>query len=192
MRLSKQRRRLSTDIAQERLECYNSVVRRNLSGADRGLSVMQHFVEILRKRWSSEGIAVPPGASEEQLAAFENRNRIRLPHDMQLFYSMVDGMGRGDVMDSELIMFYNLGSILPSASNIDQAHLATCKLLYQCYTFGSHSCGLPSFCVNVFDGPKYGHVGGYYDQKEIRYFEIGNSFSSFVELYVGNQLDRFC
>lgn len=46
----------------------------------------------LIRQWQDENVPLNPGASEVELAAFENRFGLTLPGDFRYFYSLANGM----------------------------------------------------------------------------------------------------
>lgn len=55
---------------------------------------MLALIEKMKDRWSSQGMLIPPGVSEERLVAFESRYSVRLPRDVREFLEAVDGPGQ--------------------------------------------------------------------------------------------------
>lgn len=65
----------------------------------------------LQIQWSGQGVRVRPGATPGQIAAFEQRHDVRMPHELQTVYSRFDGFETDSPMDDELFMLWPLARV---------------------------------------------------------------------------------
>ena len=72
---------------------------------------MFHVGEALRKFWTRQGVRLRPGASEEEMAAFEARYGVRLPSDLREYFAAADGFDGST--DDETITFLGLDEVKP-------------------------------------------------------------------------------
>src|SRR5689334_1384706 len=84
------------------------------SNAPGGLAMSDTF-SALRTYWSERGLTPAPGVSAEDLAAFEARYGLRLPPEVRLYFTTVNGVlgGRDGAWDSDLIAFWPLADVQP-------------------------------------------------------------------------------
>src|SRR5260370_24887007 len=94
---------------------------------------MDELIDRLKVRWSSQGIEIPPGLSEECLEQFERENGVVLPPDVRHFFSRIDGMGRGDIMDDDMITIYDLKYVRSCTEMINEEDRADCQCLSNHY-----------------------------------------------------------
>jgi hypothetical protein len=137
--------------------------------------------ESLRKCWLRQGVGLNPGASADDLAAFEARYHVRLPSDLRDYFAAVNGFGgSGFGTDGEGITFLGLGEVKPLSeywspdvpdaddyfvlADFDiSAHVYAIRLL--------NNSGAGNPVVVVYDG---------------RPVEVAGSFSEFAEGYLEN------
>lgn len=103
---------------------------------------MQSIGERLKAYWSSQGLEIRPGVSEDQLKAFESRYNVRLPRDMREYFSDVDGTG-DDMDDESFICFWSLDRVVPALEYIPDA-MPNRKDAEGFFIFADHS-------IDVFD-----------------------------------------
>ena len=68
------------------------------------------LIERLKDFWSKEGVRIQPGASIEQIDAFESRYRVRLPSDLREYFITIDGMERWE-SDKNMFSFLPINAI---------------------------------------------------------------------------------
>jgi hypothetical protein len=68
-------------------------------------------IERVKARWVAEGVAIRPGNSPEDLAAFEARYGVALPSAFRDYFAAVDGTG--DDYDGGFIRFWPLAEVQP-------------------------------------------------------------------------------
>jgi hypothetical protein len=146
---------------------------------------MTHIIDQIKARWSSQGVAIPPGASHERLDAFEKRFGVSLPADMRLFYAAVNGMGSADQMDENMITLRDIDSVVSCRRFVRAEKLATNPRLADYYVFGGMNLGLPHFCIGLC-GANNDVVALW--KAKARHERICFSFSEFLSLYVGDKL----
>jgi hypothetical protein len=147
---------------------------------------LQELVALLKARWSLAGIPTPPGVSEERIRRFERREDVLLPDDMRLYFSLIDGMGRCDAWDDHLIGLYDLDSVGPCILPTEPEATVDQYRLVEFYIFGSHTFGLPNYCINLWSGPDRGTVIAWYNQERPTCIRLCSSFHGFLKLYVSS------
>lgn len=76
---------------------------------------MSHLGEALQQRWLGQGIKLRPGASEDQVVAFEKMHNVIIPADMRQYLTTSDGFDGAEhwMTDDDLITFLALDEIQP-------------------------------------------------------------------------------
>jgi hypothetical protein len=111
---------------------------------------LRDIVELLRDRWTSEGIALPPGATLSQIDEFEARHGVRLPLDMIRYFRAFNGMGARGPMDSSLYSFWDLASVASVLDEFDSpAVLEFLPDARDFFVFADHAIGSQSICINL-------------------------------------------
>jgi hypothetical protein len=81
---------------------------------------MTDFPTLIRQvieQWRAEDIPIRPAVTSEAITDFELRYRVKLPSDMRIFYSTVDGMG-DHYDDKTFLRFWPLEQIKPIPEHI--------------------------------------------------------------------------
>jgi hypothetical protein len=138
---------------------------------------MDDLIESIKSRWRSEGISIPEGATDAQFLAFEQRFRVRMPHAMRTFYALMNGMGRSDIMDKNLISIVDIDSISPLPRHPN---------LVGFYVFGGFSFGLPHFAIGLNARPD-ALIATY--NKSQSYKCICRQFDELLLMYLRDELD---
>ncbi|HEX7295343.1 MAG TPA: SMI1/KNR4 family protein [Pyrinomonadaceae bacterium] len=137
-----------------------------------------------QQRWLSQGIKLRPGASEEELAAFETKHSVRLPEDMREYLTTIDGFDDSEhwMSDDQLITFLALDEIQPLNKywsptvhvGSDYFVFADCSLSVHVYAIrlASDSAGATDVVV-VYDPPR----------------KVADSFSDFVRAYLDGKTE---
>jgi SMI1/KNR4 family protein SUKH-1 len=83
---------------------------------------MHHVGETLRAHWSSKGLIVPPGNSEDRIIEFERDYSVKLPPDLRDYFLHVNGMDPHwpNAQDQQGYTFWSLDrvkNVLEEATN---------------------------------------------------------------------------
>jgi hypothetical protein len=148
---------------------------------------MNELIEIIKGRWLTEGMEIAPGVNCEQVESFEKRFKVSLPRDMRVFYQSINGMGRSDVWDENLITICDLVSVVPWGTCSPVGRRSLNSGYSDCFIVGGHSFGLPHFCVRL--GDKDNSVLTLYNNGESK--NVCRTFRRFLSLYVADELELF-
>jgi hypothetical protein len=105
----------------------------------------------LKEYWLSQGLAVNPGVSQEELTAFEHKYKVLLPRDLRDYFLTVDGMAQG-VTDNALIRFWSLKEVKPvpeeAPAYSDPLYIENAESLYLFadYCIWSHAYAIRLSC----------------------------------------------
>lgn len=70
--------------------------------------------DCLRAYWEKHGFPPAPGASEAEIAAFEDRHGVRLPPDLRAYFAASDGMADHEQYEyNPFPVFFPLGQVFP-------------------------------------------------------------------------------
>jgi len=153
------------------------------SAADMKLSMLD--LPRLVAHWSSHGIDLPSGATEEEIRQFESRHNVVLPADMRFYFQAVNGMGKRGVMDEDMFSFWRIQDVISVADELpDRTRDYPNTRCY--FMFADHSISLPTYAIrlssNATENTPVASV-----LSDFGAFGIGDLFASFTE-FVTNYL----
>ncbi len=143
---------------------------------------MVSIAEALKKFWRRQGIKLCPGATEDELVAFENKHHVRLPEDLRKYFAATNGFDGSErlMTDDEGITFLGLDEMKP-LSEYWSADVAGGRGYF---VFADYSLSAHVYAVRLVDGSGSGNpVVAVYDRKLI---EVASSFLEFAESYLKN------
>jgi hypothetical protein len=127
-------------------------------------------------QWRQEKVPLNPGATEQELAAFENRLALRLPADFRYFYSLANGMTNSDT-DKFFFNLWSFSQMLTTREGIvckdDPVNNKT-EIVFGDYLIDSHRYRL------LIDKTGQACVNCQLNNNEI----IADSFTHFVHRYL--------
>jgi cell wall assembly regulator SMI1 len=135
----------------------------------------------IRNYWLAHGMKIRPGASVEDLDAFEHLHGVRLPPDVRAFLQAVNGFEEGE-WDEEMVEWYPISKWEPFTNHYSIARTLPDATSY--YLFAD-------YCLHGFDYAM--HLGpGPNDQNTVILWFGGNppwlplasSFSELLEAYL--------
>ena len=137
--------------------------------------------ESLRKFWLRQGVKLNVGASEDELASFEAKYRVRLPSDLRDYFAAANGFDGSEtwMTDDEVITFLGLEEVKPM-SEYWSPDVADADSYF---VFADYSLAAHVYAISLNDLGDRSAVVVVYDTKPIR---VAGSFSEFVEGYLGN------
>ena len=141
---------------------------------------METIGESLKQFWSQQGVKLKLGASEIEIFAFENKYNIRLPEDLKVYFSTVNGFDNSDV-DEEFITFLPLEEIEPLSINWSQVAEAKSYFIFADYSISCHVYAIKLTIDTKFDNPIFIDFN---DNKSPT--QIADSFSEFAQSYIKN------
>jgi hypothetical protein len=128
------------------------------------------------RRWIAAGVAIRAGVSEPAIRAFEDRNGVRLSHDIARYFETVDGMPEG-AMDESGLRFWGLSEVAPALSEIPSLDPAAfdgvfvfADYMIWSHGYGARLVGVPQSEVVVVGGERPLHVS--------------KSFLEFLQMYI--------
>ena len=139
--------------------------------------------ERLNAHWLAQGLAVRPGTTPGQIAAFEARRSVRLPGDLRAYLEVVNGTGRHSDMDDNLFCFWSIEDFSPLCEEYPDAPNFTEPAAY--YLFADHSINCPAYAVRLSEDRVSGSpiLAIYSDNRKYSFHPVADSFSAFVEEY---------
>lgn len=139
----------------------------------------------LVRYWQSSGCALTPGASDQALADFEHRYKVRLPADLREYFTLCNGLpmcaGAGwhwDLLD--LLAFWRLEDVAPLQPDDGlPSRLAapTSYFMFAGFLIDSHVVAIHLTATPDAPCPVIVYAG------EHAVFKVGESFSDFVAVY---------
>lgn len=128
-----------------------------------------------------QGVGLNPGASVDDLAAFEAKYHVRLPSDLREYFATVNGFGGSEYWtDGEGITFLGLAEVKPLSEywSPDVADAVSY------FVFANYDISAHVYAIRLLNTSGYGNpVVVVYDGKPV---EVASSFSEFVEGYLEN------
>src|ERR1041385_6215735 len=104
-------------------------------------------LEALLQYWSSQKLSKAPGVSEQELEAFEKRNKIRIHDEFRHYLSTVNGMIEADNCDSNLFAFWSLEKIKPVADECPE--LESTKGYESYFIFADYMIWSWAYAINL-------------------------------------------
>ena len=154
------------------------------------------MIEQLRANWSATGISIRPGASIEQIKAFEAHYDVRLPVDLREYFVAIDGMNEGET-DNDLLSFHSLDAIKRIPEEL--AHfggvpdyrdiLQTLPDAHAWFVIGDWSINCAVIAIRLTGSASETPVVWIADGTT--YWNVGQSFSEFLETYLANPQQLF-
>lgn len=143
------------------------------------MDVLARLVE----SWRQSGARVRPGVSAEDLAGFEERQRVLLPESVRRYFLAADGTGED--YDDSFCRFYPLGQVRPVSEELPDA---PDRLEYpDCFVFAEWACWAWGYAFRLTGNPTQPAPvirveGGIRPGPE-----IAPSFEGFLELYLAQR-----
>ena len=137
-------------------------------------------IEKLKTFWLRQGIKLRPGATNDDIAAFEARYNRRLPEDMREYFAAVngfDGSGRW-VTDGELITFLGLDEMKPLREYWSWPIPDSDSF----FVFADYSLAAHVYAIHLDASAQRNEVVIVYE----RMMEVARTFSEFIEGYLQN------
>lgn len=142
--------------------------------------------DCLRTYWEKHGFPPAPGASEREIAAFEDRHGVRLPPDLRAYFAVSDGMADHEQYEyNPFPVFFPLGQVFPldkaapdNAARVLDApreYFAFANVNYGSKVYAVHLNGQRRHSVVVLDQSNY-------DAPECSV--VAGGFTSFVAWYI--------
>lgn len=94
---------------------------------------LDQSIEMLREKWRSQGIILRPGASTNDIKAFETRYGVRMPNDLRRVYQAFDGFDCDSRMDDELFSLWPIERVQPLAVHLQEdnaPHSETTRIVF--------------------------------------------------------------
>jgi hypothetical protein len=137
--------------------------------------------------WRSQKLEIPPGASIEQIEAFEQSRRVYLPQSARDYFQTVNGMGRrGHQFDDDFFNLWALEDVVPLNEEFEsECQLTPDQDAY--YVFADHSIGITYYAVRLdLKGDQRGHVIGFWPPywEDARIFIEFPTFAAFLSSYL--------
>ena len=138
--------------------------------------------ESLRKFWLRQGVKLNPGSSEDELAAFEAKYRVRLPSDLREYFAAANGFDGSEtwMTDDEVITFLGLNEVRP-LSEYWSPEVADADSYF---VFADYSLVAHVYAVRLVNDSGTGNaVAVVYDDRPVK---VASSFTEFVAGYLEN------
>jgi hypothetical protein len=137
----------------------------------------------IRSYWLSIGVKVQPGASTEELEAFERRYGVRLPDDVRAFLQVVNGFEEGE-WDTEMVEWYSISRWAPMDAPAHQPSAASRLPDAACFVFADYCLDAFLYAIRLSPGPdQQNHVMGWAGLDPPSW-QMANSFSELLEAYL--------
>ncbi|MCH7989053.1 MAG: SMI1/KNR4 family protein [Planctomycetes bacterium] len=147
-------------------------------------------IQQLIARWTVHGIKCPPGASLDDIAAFESRHNVRLPHDLRSYFLAVNGTGERHTLDDDLFCFWPLSDVISIAEDLPDrcsglAHAS------RYFIIADHSICLPSYAIRLSADPAAANpvASVFVDPNTLAVEDMFESFTDFVQHYLDDPFE---
>jgi hypothetical protein len=150
------------------------------------MNELQPLVQQMIARWRAENIPIPLGVDAVTIAEFEFKHRVKLPCDLQEFYSTVNGMGN-EYDEEGFFRFWPLEEVKPIEEYVPELVEAFPESAGYFFFF-DHSIDLFMYAIRLGNSETLptpiAHVFPQTDGLSFDHF-LG-SFAKFVSIYVNN------
>ena len=146
-------------------------------------------IQQLIARWTAHGIKCPPGASPDDIAGFESRNKVRLPHDLRSYFLAVNGTGDRDTVDDDWFCFWQLSEVISIAEYLPDRCLRFAHASHY-FIIADHSLCLPSYAIRLSADPADTNpvASVFIDPNTLEVEDLFESFTDFVQHYMDDPI----
>jgi hypothetical protein len=136
--------------------------------------------ETLKRYWLRHGIKLNRGVSEDELAAFEDVYRVRLPKDLREYFAAVNGFDGSEhwMTDENVITFLALNEMKP----LSEAWSPKIADAASYFVFADYSLSAHVYAIQLSNSSGNNPVVVAYDDENL--VKVASSFSEFVQGYV--------
>lgn len=140
---------------------------------------MKNLPARVREYWLAQEVRIRPGASIEELDAFERRNGVRLPTDVRMVLRAVNGFEEGE-WDEEMVEWYPISRWEPMTAPTHVTETFPDAASY--YLFADYCLNGILYAIRLVPGPdEQGIVVGWTDGDP---WQLASSFSELLEAYL--------
>lgn len=138
------------------------------------------IVQEMISRWVQQGASPRPGASEEEVVAFEARHSVTLPADFREYLMLANGT---ELVDDQFLSFSPIQGIQPVAETWGDA--GSGQDLYRgCFVFADWAIHCWDYAIQLDDSlPHMGSIFRVEDSRR-RSDPIASSFREWVSIYL--------
>lgn len=153
-------------------------------GGSRAKTLGRHecmsLVQEMISRWTVQGVLARPGASENEIVAFEARYSVTLPADFREYLRLANGTER---FDDEFLSFAPIQDIKPVAETWGDAGAGQ-DHYSGCFAFADWAIHCWDYAIQL-DG-SLPHLGAVFRVEDSRHRSdpIASSFSEWVSIYL--------
>ena len=101
----------------------------------------QEFAKLFREHLLSHGYGPRPGATDDEIAAFESRHGLRLPDDLREYFRQVNGTA--EYPDDLLTNFLSLVDVKPITDRLSENDVA------RYFVFADQMISAPDFAIGL-------------------------------------------
>src|SRR4051812_7461538 len=139
----------------------------------------------VRRTWSSLGLILSPGATVEEIEAFERKYGVCLTDSVRSFYGVVNGMVEGNT-DRSYIRFWPLSEVSPVSEELTLTDHQRAELEGY-FVFADYSMWVHGYAVQLSKGANTSDSVVIVDGESVR--NISGSFAAFVEQYAKDPVE---
>src|ERR1700733_1703617 len=137
----------------------------------------------LRTQWQECGVSIRPGATDSELAVFENNYHTKMPTEFVVYLELVDGMNLGDC-DTHSIRFWPLAEISPLSAVLPEQDSTTTNDIF---VFADYSIWTHGYAIKTGE-PGAGSVVLVGGESPL---PVSPTFEEFVAAYLGHPEQLF-